>query len=366
MIKVLIVDDSATARLALRLALESDPGIRVVAEAAAHDDALEKARSSRPDLITMDVFLRRESGLDVAASIMAQIPCPILVVTGGDISEAGLVYRAIEAGALEVCAKPPSPRHPRYASSRDRLIRLVRLLAAVPVVKRRSRSARPGPERQRGSSRGSSSSPRPPRSAARPEILLIGASTGGPPVLREIVAGLGNSFPLPVVVVQHIAPGFASSLASWLRSVGSLRVALVSSTTRLEPGTLYLPDDGIHVIVESRRAVSISTAPPRNHQRPSIDPLFESAASVYGAEAVGALLTGMGDDGVAGMVTLGQAGAYTIAQEPTSCAVDSMPANAIKKGAVAKILPPHAIAAEVARLLEQPVLPSIQTGPSHH
>lgn len=349
-IRVLIVDDSATARMALRIALESDPDVEVVAEVASGEEALAQACSSRPDLITMDVFLRRENGLDVAASIMSESPCPILIVTGGDIREPGLIYRAMEAGALDVCSKPPSFRHPQYERKKGRLIRLVKALSGVPVVRRRRRDAfqeRAGHQAQEPTR----PAPSPRRTSGRPEILVLGASTGGPPILRTIITGLGPGLPIPVVAVQHIAPGFAAGLASWLQAIGPMPVNLVESTMHLEPGTLYLPVDDTHLCVTATGTVSPSSAPPRGHQRPSVDTLFESAAAVYGRDVLAVLLSGMGSDGAAGMAALSAAGAFTLTQEPTTCAVDSMPRSAIGLNAVSRVLSPEEIAPEILRRL---------------
>jgi len=341
--RVLIVDDSATARLALRMALESHPGLHVVAEAADQAEALATARRIRPDLVTMDVFLRRENGLDVAASIMAEAPCPILIVTGGDIAEPGLVYRALEVGALDICAKPPSPRHPRYQQHRDRLIRLVTSLAGVPVVRRRRSLTGPAPDRP------VITAPRSgPRPTGSPALVVIGGSTGGPPVLRTILAALGPDLPVPILVVQHIAPGFTEGLAAWLGSTTGLPTTLVRATTRLEPGTVFLPADDSHMVIASRTSISSTDAPPRNHQRPSINTLFESAAATFGADTIAILLTGMGSDGAHGMAALHAAGALTLAQDPSTCAVDSMPRSAIARSAVTAVLTPEALA-EAAR-----------------
>jgi two-component system chemotaxis response regulator CheB len=345
--RILVVDDSATARLALRMALESHPGLHVVAEAADRAEALARARRLRPDIITMDVFLRRENGLDVAAAIMAESPCPILVVTGGDTAEPGLIYRALEVGALDICAKPPSPRHPRYQQQRSRLIRLVTSLAGVPVVRRRRPVAAPAaiPPAIPPATPPAMALPDPePQRTGNAAALLIGASTGGPPVLRTILASLGPDLPVPALVVQHIAPGFTEGLATWLTQTTGLPTTLVRSATRLEPGTVYLPAGDGHLVVVSRTSAARSDAPPRAHQRPSIDVLLESAAATLGADAVAVLLTGMGSDGAEGMAALHAAGALTLVQAPATCAVDSMPRSAIARGAVTAALAPGALA----------------------
>jgi two-component system chemotaxis response regulator CheB len=344
MISVLIVDDSPTARVALRQAIESDPQLQVVGEAATGDEALRLVKKHNPDIVTMDVFLHHENGLDVAAAIMGQLPRPILVVTGGDVSDPTLGFRAIEVGALEICRKLPSPRSPDYPKLRDKLVRLVKTLAKVPVVSRhRQKRATPIQDRE----------PEKPlatvsvRPRCQPQLLAIGASTGGPPVLSSILSQLARPFPLPIAVVQHMESSFVKGFAVWLAGVTGHAVVCVEDWALLEPGTVYLPRAQRHLRCTSANRVVASEDAPRAYHRPSVDVLFESAARHVGRDTIGVLLTGMGRDGAAGLKQLHDAGALTIAQEPLSCAVVSMPAHAIELGAARVVLDPDKIARKV-------------------
>jgi two-component system chemotaxis response regulator CheB len=345
-ISVLIVDDSATARVALRQAIESDPQLQVVGEAATGDEALRLVKRRNPDIVTMDVFLHRENGLDVAGAIMAQLPRPILVVTGGDVTDPTLAFRAIEVGALEICRKLGSPRSPDYPQQRDKLVRLVKTLAMVPVVSRHRR-AKPPQEREPERAPARISEHRKARPLPQPQLLVIGASTGGPPVLSSILAQLPRPFPLPIAVVQHMEGSFVNGFTLWLAGVTGHDVVCVEDWAALEPGTVYLPRAQRHLQCTSAKRVIASEEAPRGFHRPSVDVLFESAARHIGCGVVAVLLTGMGRDGAAGLKQLHDSGALTIAQEPLSCAVGSMPSHAIELGAASVVLNPDKIAPKI-------------------
>ena len=232
-VRVLVVDDSPTARLALREALRQDPSIEVVGEASHARAALEAAQRLRPDLITMDVYMKGPSGLEATAEIMHTVPTPILVVTGVDPTEPSLVYEAMQAGALEVCGKLPGPSTAAYPARRDELVRLVRCLARVPVVRRRYNSV-PPPRAE---------TPRPPRTPAAsvaPQLVAVGASTGGPPVVCALLRALPATVKAPVALVQHMAGGFLGGFAEWLEGQTRRRVELIGRRTALEPGVVYL------------------------------------------------------------------------------------------------------------------------------
>lgn len=344
--RALIVDDSATARFALRAALEGSAEIEVVGEATSGAEALARIHELRPDVVTLDVFLRGESGLDVAATIMSRSPVPIVAVTAADPTDPTILFRAMQAGVLEVCAKLPSPRHPDYAEQRGRLARTLRTLAKVTVVSRRHAEA----DVQRRRVQAPPAAPRRDR-ADDGALVGLGASTGGPQVLRQILRGLAGC-PFPVAVVQHMVPSFLPGFAAWLADETGLRVVLVDRATHPEPGAVYLAAPDHHLQVGARGRLVPLAGPPVRHNRPSVDVLFESLAS-RGPRAAAVLLTGMGTDGVRGLAAVGAAGGLTIAQSPESCVVDGMPRTAIDRGSAKRVLEPEAIA---AALLQAPSL----------
>ena len=335
-VSVLIVDDSATCRMALRQALLSDPEIRVVGEAADGEEALALLSRLEPDIVTMDVLLGKQSGLDVTESIMSTAPRPILVLTAMNTSDRDLVYRAIRAGALDVWPKLPSAGSPGHLRARQDLVRVLKDLSRVPVVHRWKRASpgpvvRPRPEAP------------PVAAGAAPRVLGIGASTGGPPVVSSVLERLPLPLPLSVVIVQHIAQGFAHGFADWLGDTTGHDVSVVEEPLEIQGGKVYVAPDGRHVEFASPRRLATSASPPRLRHRPSIDTLFESMAVHLGAASIAVLLTGMGQDGVEGMALLRESGALTIAQDPQTCAVDSMPRHAIERAAARLVLSPEDI-----------------------
>lgn len=341
MLRVLIVDDSSTARMALRQAIERDPELFVVGEADDGADALALARRHRPHVITMDVLMRRENGIDVAAAIMSETPCPIVIVTGCDTSDPKLACRALQAGALEVLPKLPAPRADNYDEQVRRLQRLLRNVAQIPVVHRRRQGVEP-PQRQAAQVR--------PSTTASPKLVVIGASTGGPVRIRELLAALPPSLGVPIALAQHIARGFGEGFADWLGETTGKRIRYVDQRMRLEAGTVYVaPDDGDLTIDGSLHGTP--QPPSSDRGTPNVDVLFRSAAEVLGARVVSVLMTGMGSDGAAGTRALYELGATTLAQEPTTCAVSAMPDAAIRAGTVSEVLRPSEIASTLEKLL---------------
>ncbi|MCC6558168.1 MAG: response regulator [Polyangiaceae bacterium] len=335
--RVLIVDDSPTAREALARAIEGEKGFEVVGATGRTDEAMRLIESRRPDVVTVDVFLDEEDGVELAARIMAERPTPILIVTGVSPRDPSLAFRAIRAGALDVFPKLPARTHPDYPYERQRLLRALSALAGVPMVTRRALSydGLPSPAW--------SDEPRAPT-----RLVAIGASTGGPPVLHEILKA--SPIPVPVALVQHIADGFVETLAGWIASTTGRRVRVCDREVSLEPGTVIFAPARAHLAVTPAGTLAPVDGPPRNHQKPSIDVLFESAAQWLGSRAVGVLLSGMGSDGAAGLSRLRSAGALTIIQSLPTCAVDSMPRRALELGAACAELAPDAIAARLRRL----------------
>ncbi len=345
MINALIVDDSATARLAIRQALESDRDIRVVGEAENGAHALALIKRYKPDIVTMDVYLRKENGIEVTSSIMATSPRPILIVTGINPSDPKLMYRAIEAGALDVAAKPSGPLSKNHEKDRAHLLRLVKTLARVPVVHRFSanRSAL-GKNRSAPFLTGDSLADRRPISAKSPRkklstasrvreasrVVLIGASTGGPKIVSELLSQIPRPFPLPIVVIQHISSGFSRGFAEWIHSVSRHRTVVVDHSMRIRPGEVYIAPDDKHLRFVSAGNIAPSKIKQKSLHVPSYDVLLESAR-MYSISALAIVMTGMGSDGTRGLKEARDTVTMTVAQTPKSCVVDGMPARRSKR-----------------------------------
>ncbi|MFW5691698.1 MAG: chemotaxis-specific protein-glutamate methyltransferase CheB [Chloroflexota bacterium] len=347
MIRVLLVDDSATTRQLMRHIIQSDPELQVIAEASDGQQAVNVTRRDRPDIVLMDIVMPVMDGLDATQVIMAQTPTPIVLVSGAmQGKETDLAFRAIRQGALTLLPKPVGPDDPAFADQANRLRATLRALAGVRVIHHNSpRPPQSAPAVSKTVVQGSVAEP--------PQIVAITASTGGPAALAEIFQRLPANFAVPVVVVQHIAADFLNSLRGWLNQTTPLQFELAAQGQPLLPGHVYFGPIGRHLCFDARRQVCFRDTPKLPHT-PAGDVLFESVAERFGAAAVGVLLTGMGADGAAGLLAMRQQGAVTIAQDQASCAVFGMPAEAIKLGAARHTLPLHGI----ARMLTEIVQPA--------
>jgi len=351
MITLLVADDSPTDRTLLGGIFRADPDIRVVGEAVDGAEAVALTQRLRPQVVTMDLQMPRLDGLDATKEIMITAPTPIVIVAGGSrIGDAELAMHALRAGALAVLRKPPGPPSPDFDAAAADLRRTVKAMAEVKVV-RRWRVA--GPERRGAKTPERRTVPGPAHpGAAADRVVAVAASTGGPEALQRLLGELPGDFAAPVLVVQHITPGFVEGLAAWLSSVCDLRVKVAEQGEALAPHTVYLAPDDRHLTVIRPGHVLLSAAPPVYGFRPSATPLFESAARLYGPAAVGVILTGMGDDGVLGLRELRRLGGQVFAQDEKSCVVYGMPGAAVADGLADWVMPPDAIAARLAQVVK--------------
>jgi two-component system chemotaxis response regulator CheB len=346
MIRVLLVEDSATMRGHLRESLAADPDLLVVGEATDGPQAVELVGRLRPDVVTMDMMLPTMSGLVATEHIMAEHPTPILVVSSADRQELFSTYNALAAGAVDVLEKPRGD-----ATDADwgrRLCSAVRLVSRIRVIthpRARLDGRKPAPDLP---------PPRPMGDMLR--VVAIGASTGGPRALTELLRTLPLGFRPPVLCVQHIAASepFAVAFSDWLAGQTGRDVCYARDWTPVESlsGRVVLAPPDRHLLVRDG-VLRLSDAPPRHSCRPSVDVLFDSVAAEFGAVAAGCLLTGMGRDGAEGLLRMRGRGAVTFAQDEASCVVYGMPRAAAMLGAAGYVLPPARIAARLVEL--QPI-----------
>lgn len=347
-IRVLVVEDSLTVRQHLLQVLRSDPDLEVVGDAANGQVGIELCRNLRPDVITLDMNLPVMDGVTATEHIMAHFPTPILIVSAstnrGDLFK---TYDALAAGAVDVLEKD-SGREPEGVWE-------ARFLAAVKLVSRIRVITHP---RARLGLLKRSDPPvvaAPPRSPLPPgdrqyRIIALGASTGGPGALVQVISGIPRDLPLTTLVVLHIDDPFATAFAEWLSSQTHHRVKyaqggepVVSSSSRV-----LMAPPGKHLVARNGH-LALTSGPERHSCRPSVDELFESLAVDAGPQTVACLMTGMGRDGASGLLALRHAGAHTIAQDEASSVVWGMPREAVLLGAAQRVLPITEIAGEIVQ-----------------
>lgn len=353
-VTVLLVEDSPVATLLLRRAIESTGAVQIVGVARTGLEALALLPKVNPDVICTDLHMPQMDGLTLTREVMARSPKPILVISNSVREDDRLrVFQLIEAGALDVFPKPIMSSPTEYDRVASQLIARILVLSGVKVFKLKPRET-PSPI-QRAVATVSVASPPPTASPPRPParrldhgsvatMVAIGASTGGPAALREILGSLPASFPTPIVCVQHISAGFLQGLIDWLSSTCALRVAIARAGDRPQPGWVYFPPEGHQLEFNSQGCFLTHRTDPVDGHCPSVTATFSAIARTFGPNALAALLTGMGSDGAIGLRDIDQAGGWTIAQDELSSIVFGMPRTAIELGAACQVLPLGAIA----------------------
>lgn len=342
-IDVLVVEDSAVMRMLLVHVLEGDARIRVVGAVDSGAAALDFVASHPPHVILMDIHMEGMDGFDTARRIMETRAVPIVMCSA--ISDPHCVatsFRAYEAGAVALVAKPVSVVHPDFARQASELVQTVRLMSEVKVVRRWPRRDADVPVFK---------APGPSAPATHVHVVGVGASTGGPPALRTVLAALPADFPVPILVVQHITAGFLPGLVEWLDESTPLHVEIARDGVRAEPGHVYLAPDDQHLTLRLNDRIHLDREPAANGVRPSADRLFTSLAERKGARAIGILLTGMGRDGAVGLRAMRDRGARTIAQDRESSVIYGMPGAAVALDAAGQVLPLHGIGAALCRIV---------------
>lgn len=341
MVRVLLADDSATVREYLAYLLGEDPALAVVGTARDGLEAVEQAERLKPDVIVMDVHMPRMNGYEATRRIMERVPTPIVMVSASSSQEeVAMTFEALKAGALTVVDKPAGPDHPRHAESVRRLVETVKLMSEVKVVRRWPRRERPAAP--------SAPSVKPDRKV---RLIAIGASTGGPQVVAEILRELPRQLGAPILVVQHIAPGFTVGLAEWLGQGTRLAVKLAEPGESVRPGTVYFAPEGSQMGVTKEGRIRLTKEQAEDGFCPSATYLFQSVAEAYGRSAIGILLTGMGRDGAEGLKKLREAGGVTIAQDKESSVIFGMPAEAVRLGAAEYVLSPTQVSEMIRSLV---------------
>jgi two-component system chemotaxis response regulator CheB len=340
-VRVMIVEDSAVVRQLLAHIVLRDSRLELAAAVPSAEEALAELARVRPDVISMDIRLPGMDGLEATRQIMAQQPTPIVVIADA-VEEQGLriSMNALRAGALSVVEKPLGPSREGWERVADSICMQLYIMSQVPVIRRR-------PPRPSGAAalRAQEASALP----ARPALVGIAASTGGPPALARVLGSLPADFPVPILLVQHMGAPFMEGFASWLDGLVAPRVMLAENMALPRPGHVYVAPGDRHLGVTAGGLLQVRDAPPVGGQRPAADVMFETMARTLGPRGLGILLTGMGEDGARGLAALRNAGGLTLAEDETTAVVYGMPAAAVRLGGVSASLPLESIGPRLLR-----------------
>lgn len=347
MIRVMIVDDSAVAREVLNEIFCNDPDLVVVGEAVDGESAVHMVMDMKPDVVTMDIHMPKVDGFEATRRIMECQPTPIVVVSGSvDTRELDTSFKALEAGALALVARPPGPGHPEYGAASSQLLRTVKGMSEVKVVKR-------WPKNGHANGRRPSSTATVMCPSHQVQLAAIGASTGGPVAMQRFLKALPDDLSVPVVIVQHMSPGFLEGFVDWLSRSTGKTCLIAKDGEEMAAGKCYVAPDGHHLGVNASGRTILFQDAPENGSRPSVSYLFRSVAQHYGRAAAAILLTGMGKDGAVELKQLHDLGAVTFAQDAASSVVHGMPGEAIRLGGANHVGTPEGLASVFVSLVKK-------------
>jgi two-component system chemotaxis response regulator CheB len=328
-IRVLVVDDSALMRALLSQMISMAPDMEVVGAAPDAQAAREMIKALNPDVLTLDVQMPKMGGLEFLERLMRLRPMPVVMVSSFTESGSDTTLKALELGAIDFIGKPRADSGRSMESYAEDLVEKIRA-AKGARLRASMRSAADSP------SLVTAAAPTRPGLAASGKIIFVGASTGGTEAIKEFLVGIPADCP-PILIVQHMPESFTASFARRLDSLCPPRVIEAQGNEKIESGTVYIAPGHSHLLIRRGNSgflTELAATPPVNRHRPSVDVLFDSAATLVGRKAVGVILTGMGKDGAQGLLRLRQAGARTFGQDEASCVVYGMPREAFLIGAV--------------------------------
>ena len=366
MINVLLVDDDERVRGKLRRLFAAHADIFVVGEAAGGREAVRLVEMLSPGVIIMDTDMPDMDGFETTVEIMTRKATPIIMVSPTqDDEKADLGFRAMEAGAVALLAMP-SGTGESHGRREAELVQAVRTMSEVRVVQRRQRraggAAVAAPAGPVGTPQPATAPLRVSTTQGSIDLIVIGASTGGPQALRRVLRGLPKPLTAAVLVVQHITPDFQGSFVSWLGDATRLPVHLAVEGEAIKRGNAYIAPHQFQMGIDRSRHIVLRDDPPESGLRPAISYLFRSVAAVAPRRTAAVLLTGMGQDGAAELLELRGKGAITIAQDKETSIVHGMPGEAIRLGAALHIMPPDEIGALLAQLVGASAHPSGRAG----
>jgi chemotaxis response regulator CheB len=332
-----IVNDSVMAAEVLRRIVNTCPDHQLLWMAENGAEAVRNCQDALPDLVLMDLLMPVMNGVEATRRIMKRTPCAILIVTASVTGNASLVYEAMGAGALDVVATPVLGPDGMHAAAGE-LLRKIELIGKLMGYFPKSEA------------RQQARSVRTPLRRKDPTLIAIGASTGGPQALTTVLSRLPVNLPAAVMIVQHMDKKFTQGLATWLNQQIPMPVKVLMDKERPQPGVVLVPSTDHHLVMTSSGALTYSVEPADNFYHPSVDVFFQSLGKNWHGRIIGVLLTGMGRDGAAGLLSLKEDGHHTIAQDEETSVVYGMPKAAKQLNAAQEILPIHEIGARLVAL----------------
>jgi two-component system, chemotaxis family, protein-glutamate methylesterase/glutaminase len=343
-VRVLIIDDSAYSRQTIKKMLESDSRIEVAGIASDGIDAMAKTLRLKPDLITLDLEMPEMDGFSFLRWLMQNRPTPVIIISS--FSDSKTVFKALEFGAADFVAKPPRMAAAEFENLEKDLLRKVKGIKDLRIEKlsRNLEILREDAPPQ----------PVSERAGNLIKVVAIGSSTGGPAALKIILTKLPSGFPAGIAISQHMPKGFTASFAERLNAIAKVNIKEAAEGDELAHGKVLICPGGYHMFFNKRGSrVFVALKEPKSTDKytPSVDIMMSSLAEIFGPQAMGVVLTGMGNDGKAGMLAIKSKGGYTIAESADTAVVYGMPAEVIKAGAAERVLPISQIPVEMIRII---------------
>lgn len=346
MVKVLITDDSAFMRKAISIILEKDPGISVVGYARNGEDAIEKVKNLKPDILTLDVEMPGMNGLDALRVIMAENPLPVLMISSITKDGAEVTFQALELGALDYITKDLSYASLDIMKFEDEIRNKVKLLSRKKVF--------PKKQVEKPVNKILTSKPAKLFYRNRIKIIAIGSSTGGPGALQVLLTEIPEDIPASIMIAQHMPQGFTKTFANRLNNISKIKVKEAENNDSLENGTAYIAPGNTQMSLKkegSKLRISITDEPRNTLYRPSINFMISSIANIYGNLSIGVILTGMGNDGLEGIREIKKKKGYAFAQDEKSSIIYGMPKAIVDAGLADKICPIQEMAYEIVNFI---------------
>lgn len=341
-IKVLVVDDSAFARHVISKQIQTDARFVVADHAKDGREALEKIKTVRPDVVTLDIEMPNMDGLTALERIMAECPTPVVMLSTLTGQGTKATIRALELGAVDFFLKA-SAVNPTGMDGTTDLIAKLKIAARVKVFKPLEQGQVPVPVLK----------PRSKTRTAARRVVVIGSSTGGPRALYQLVPLLPEDLPAAVLVVQHMPPGFTKSLADRLDQLSAIRIKEAEAGDSLHDGHAYMAPGGYHMVLKNNGCIDLNQSPTVCGVRPAVDVTMASAVAVYSSSVTGVVLTGMGSDGTKGSGLIKQAGGYNIVEDESTCTIFGMPNSVIQAGNADYVYPITEIAGRITSVINR-------------